>query len=208
MTEQLHFHFSLSCIGEGNGNPLQYSCLEDPRDRGAWWAAVCGVAQSRTRLKRLSSSREAQQLHDLLQFCLGSISSTWAGDQRQSFSSSLPARHTSSLERMWRHQKKASWDPAIGSYILLETQEGIFWGSQSLMQSHTRSEREAWVHEKSIDKGQDYMWALAGWEDGLRTRILSFLCLKTQRVFFQFLTSAADCWWQWTPVSNQCFLSF
>ena len=45
-----------SCIGEGNGNPLQCSCLENPRDRGAWWAAVCGVAQSRTRLKRLSSS--------------------------------------------------------------------------------------------------------------------------------------------------------
>jgi len=56
MTEQLHFHFSLSCIGEGNGNPLQCSCLENPRDGRAWWAAVCGVAQSRTRLKRLSSS--------------------------------------------------------------------------------------------------------------------------------------------------------
>ena len=54
MTEQLHV--SLSCIGEGNGNPLQCSCLESPRDRGAWWAAVCGVAQSRTRLKQLSSS--------------------------------------------------------------------------------------------------------------------------------------------------------
>ena len=46
MTEQLHFHFSLSCIGEGNGRPLQCSCLENPRDRGAWWAAVYGVAQS------------------------------------------------------------------------------------------------------------------------------------------------------------------
>ena len=54
--ERLHFHFSLSCIGEGNGNPLQCSCLENPRDGGAWWAAVYGVAQSRTRLKRLSSS--------------------------------------------------------------------------------------------------------------------------------------------------------
>ena len=50
-TEQLHFHFSLSCTGEGNGNPLQCSCLENPRDGGAWWAAVYGVAQSRTRLK-------------------------------------------------------------------------------------------------------------------------------------------------------------
>ena len=55
-TERLHFHFSLSCTGEGNGNPLQCSCLENPRDKGAWWAAIYGVAQSRTRLKRLSSN--------------------------------------------------------------------------------------------------------------------------------------------------------
>ena len=57
-TERLHFHFSLSCIGEGNGTPLQCSCLENPRDGGAWWAAVCAVAQSQTRLKRLSSSSQ------------------------------------------------------------------------------------------------------------------------------------------------------
>ena len=55
-TERLYFHFSLLCIGEGNGNPLQCSCLENPRDAGAWWAAVYGVTQSRTRLKWLSSS--------------------------------------------------------------------------------------------------------------------------------------------------------
>ena len=55
-TERLHFHFSLACTGEGNGNPLQCCCLENPRDGGAWWAAVYEVAQSRTRLKRLSSS--------------------------------------------------------------------------------------------------------------------------------------------------------
>ena len=55
-TERLHFHFSLSCTGEGNGNPLQCSCLENPRDGGAWWVAVCGVTQGRTRLNRLSSS--------------------------------------------------------------------------------------------------------------------------------------------------------
>ena len=53
-TERLHFHFSLSCIG--NGNPFQCSCLENPRDGGAWWVAIYGVAQSRTQLKRLSSS--------------------------------------------------------------------------------------------------------------------------------------------------------
>ena len=55
-TERLHFHFSLSCTGEGNGNPLQCSCLENPRDGGAWWAAAYGVAQSQTQLKQLSSS--------------------------------------------------------------------------------------------------------------------------------------------------------
>ena len=56
-TERLHFHFSLSCIGEGNGNPLQCSCLENPRDGGAWWADFYRVTQSRTCLKWLSSSR-------------------------------------------------------------------------------------------------------------------------------------------------------
>jgi len=54
--ERLHFHFSLSCLGEGNGNPLQCSCLENPRDGRAWWAAIYGVARGQTRLKRLSSS--------------------------------------------------------------------------------------------------------------------------------------------------------
>jgi len=55
-TKGLHLHFSLSCIREGNGNPLQCCCLENPRGGGAWWAAVYGVAQSQTQLKRLSSS--------------------------------------------------------------------------------------------------------------------------------------------------------
>ena len=61
-TERLHFQFSPSCIGEENGNPLQCSCLENPRDRGAWWAAVYGVTQSRTQLKWLSSSSKQLQL--------------------------------------------------------------------------------------------------------------------------------------------------
>ena len=68
-TERLHFHFSLSCIGEGNGNPLQCSCLENPRDGKAWWAAVSGVTQSRTQLKRLSSSSSSSmQETQLLQY--------------------------------------------------------------------------------------------------------------------------------------------
>ena len=62
-TERLPFHFSLSCTGEGNGNPLQCSCLENPRDGGVWWAAVYGIAQSWTCLKRLSSSSRATNIH-------------------------------------------------------------------------------------------------------------------------------------------------
>ena len=71
-TERLRFHFSLSCIGEGNGNPLQCSCLENPRDGGAWWAAVSGVAQSRTGQKRLSSSSSRYRNGDME---VGNISS-------------------------------------------------------------------------------------------------------------------------------------
>ena len=64
-TEWFHFHFLLSCNGEGNGNPLQCSCLENPKDGGAWWAAVYGVAQSRTWLKQLSSSSSRPENHML-----------------------------------------------------------------------------------------------------------------------------------------------
>jgi len=82
MTERLHFHFSLSCIGEGNGNPLQCSCLENPKDGGAWWAAVYGVAQSRTRLKWLSSSSSSIPQLGFIEkrtslFLLYCISSVW-----------------------------------------------------------------------------------------------------------------------------------
>ena len=74
MTERLHFHFSLACIGEGNGNPLQCSCLENPRDGGAWCAAVYGVAQSRTRLKQLSSSSSSSMSwHPLWAFLVAHI---------------------------------------------------------------------------------------------------------------------------------------
>ena len=75
-TEQLHFHFSLSCIGEGNGNPLQCSCLENSRDREAW-ASIYGVAQSRTRLKWLSSSSTLHQVAKVLEFQLQHQSFQW-----------------------------------------------------------------------------------------------------------------------------------
>ena len=75
MTEWLHFHFSLSCIGEGNGNPLQYSCLENPRDGGAWWAVIYGVTQSQTRLKGLSRSSSIVEhlFMCLLAICMSSL---------------------------------------------------------------------------------------------------------------------------------------
>ena len=72
-TERLHFQFSLSCIEEGDGNPLQCSCLENPRDGGAWWAAVYGVTQSRTRLKRLSSSSSSVQANNWMCWCPQSL---------------------------------------------------------------------------------------------------------------------------------------
>ena len=62
MTERLHFHFSLSCVGEGNSNTLQCSCLENPRDGGAWWAAIYGIAQNWTWLKRLSSNSSSSSV--------------------------------------------------------------------------------------------------------------------------------------------------
>ena len=84
-TEQLHFHFSLSHIGEVNGNPLQCSCLENPRDWGAWWAAIYGVVQNRTQLKWLSSSSSKGLTWSdikflLLQFSLWIILLSSSGD--------------------------------------------------------------------------------------------------------------------------------
>ena len=65
MTERLRFYFSLSCFGEGNGNPLQCSCLENPRDGGAWWAAIYGNAQSWTRLNDLAAAAAAKHIKDI-----------------------------------------------------------------------------------------------------------------------------------------------
>ena len=99
-TERLHFHFSLSCIGKGNGNPLQCSCLENPRDGRAWWAAVYGVAQSQTRLKRLSSSSRPRLEH----FSSTSrwLSVTWSMVFYQSsYSFSLKGAKKSSLSHVF-----------------------------------------------------------------------------------------------------------
>ena len=87
-TERRHFHFSLSCIGEGNGNPLQCSCLENPRDGGAWWAAIYRVAQSRTRLRQHSSSSSIitliSQMVELLHRKVKSFAQVYTTSVRQS----------------------------------------------------------------------------------------------------------------------------
>ena len=92
-TEQIHFDFSLSCIGEGDGNPLQCSCLENPRDGRAWWAAVCGVPQSWTRLKQLSSS-SSRHMWLLLGQCNFSVQSL---SHKQLFATPWTAACQSSL---------------------------------------------------------------------------------------------------------------
>ena len=121
MTERLHFHFLLSCTGEGNGNPLQCSCLENPRDGRASWAAVYGVAQSWTRLKRLSSSKEInirmKSIH-IRALCICMLSSfscvhlfvtLWTkpplsmGFSRQKYWSAMPSSKGSSKPRNWTH---------------------------------------------------------------------------------------------------------
>ena len=96
-TERLHFHFSLSCIGEGNGNPLQCSCLENPRDGGAWWAAVSGVAQSRTWLKWLNSSSSK-----------GKEEETKANDCRRKDITNIRIE-INEIEARKTKQKKKSW---------------------------------------------------------------------------------------------------
>ena len=101
-TERLHFHFSLSCSGEGNGNPLQCSCLENPRDGGAWWAAICGVAQSQTRLTRLSSS--SNSLISLLSKGLSRVFSNTTV-QKHPFFSVQPSLWSTSHIHTWLLEK-------------------------------------------------------------------------------------------------------
>ena len=167
-TERLHFHFSLSCIGEGNGNPLQCSCLENPRDGGAWWAAVSAVAQSRTRLKRLSSSSSSSSpvwgssnefsavvLTFFTKWCHGAQASEGRGpwpacrgsweDAVSPAGSSCPLPHPSELE-FRRSAVHLSSFP----------QPRVFWGSRGA----GREPGRVW-HLQHCPDGPCACWALA-----------------------------------------------
>ena len=122
MTDQLHFHFSLSCTGEGNGSPLQYSCLENPRDGRGWWAAVYGVAQSRTRLKRLSSSSS----NPFLLFLAGVVNACWQmgfrGDS-DGKESACNGRDLGSIPGLGRFPWRREWLPTPYSGLEKSTEE-------------------------------------------------------------------------------------
>ena len=136
MTERLHFHFSLSCIGEGNCNPLQCSCLKNPRDGGAWWAAIYGVTQSRIQLKRLSSSSSSIQKW-VREFTIHLGPENWEVTTEQGNWWSLPHK----WYEEWRSHllegsrsfpeglgKGASWTGEMGG--VKKVRQGILWNQR------------------------------------------------------------------------------
>ena len=130
MTEWLHFHFLLSCIGGGNGNPLQCSCLENPRDGEAWWATVYGVAQSQTWLKLISSSSSSSWCSERKRFSI-SVSCSVKSDSlrphglcmefsRQEYWSGLPFLSSGDLP----DPAMKPWSPALQADSLLSELPG------------------------------------------------------------------------------------
>ena len=125
-TERLRFHFSLSCVGEGNGNPLQCSCLEDPRDCGAWWAAISGVAQSRTRLKRLSSSSSRSTLQRKVSM-LGDPPAAWFPKPTTGTQFSATEK---SIQEVY-NQSRVEWVKEIQYPSLIKTHRPHLWTTNS-----------------------------------------------------------------------------
>ena len=132
-TQWHHFRFSLSCIGEGHGNPLQCSCLENPRDGGAWWAVVYGVAQSRTRLKRLSSSSSSNDwliliLELFLNYTVASINHELCG---LSYCCSV-AKPCLTLWTPWTAARQAPLSFTISQSLQIH----VCWVSDAIQPSH------------------------------------------------------------------------
>ena len=141
-TERLHFHFSLSCIGEGNGTPLQCSCLENPRDGGAWWAAVYGVAQSQTRLKQLSSSSSSlyvcsfarvlelsfRVLHVLLEYQVNVLSFLHSAV----LSSVQFSSHSVVSDSLWPHESQHARPPCLILCFSYNKCENTLWTKSTI----------------------------------------------------------------------------
>ena len=147
MTERLHFPFSLSCIGEGNGNPLQSSCLENPRDGGAWWAAVYGVAQSRTRLKWLSSSSSSSRGYTFSFSSFGNF-----GNGKISVKPNYYVILPLSVTKLWQGKKKISTS--------LEIIVVFYWKRTHFSGYEMRISVERIFLKKEIFTG--YYWSLTG----------------------------------------------
>ena len=107
-TERLHFHFSISCIGEGSGNPLQCFCLENPRDGGAWWAAVYGVAQNQTGLKRISNSSSNSPSYQ--EYCTNVLASSIRGKTEEARRTTIPKSPDRKPQSQKAHQNEKTLD--------------------------------------------------------------------------------------------------
>ena len=143
-TEWFHFHFSLSCIGEGNGNPLQCSCLETPRDGGAWWAAIYEVTQSQTWLKRLSSSssKRYSKRYDPKEIAFGG--NLWASVVR-----GFGAQSSKMLEVQGRSFIETSLGLLLGLFLPPQPPDiiPILYGSPLLGYSTNHQPKERRTHE-------------------------------------------------------------
>ena len=159
MTERLHFHFSLSCIGERNGNPLQCSCLENPRNRGAWWAAIYGVAQSWTRLKRLSSSSSSTYEMKAFQYSVK--------HERSSVLLLLQIKKLRIRElglcdqSLWGWNENLCPSAQVPWHRCYQTQvRPVFWGLPRLQLPHSRSSLLPWICCPNLHlEGADKIWS-------------------------------------------------
>ena len=163
-TERLHFHFSLSSIGEGNGNPLQCSCLENPRDGGAWWAAICGVAQSRTRLKWLSSSSLTLLFPCVLDSkesacSAGDLSSIPGLGRYPGEGNGNPLQY-SCLENC---MDRGAWQATVHEVVKCQTHVSPWWLTLSLSNNLTLRNTD-WIQPPYLSHREIKIWRWGGWK--------------------------------------------